>query len=338
MRSCFAVVNPRAGGGRAIRALAAAEPVLAASGARVAVARTEHPGHASALARAAAADGGWDVVVAVGGDGTVNEVVNGLLGTLVGGVEAEEDGAAGAGGPAGPDGAGAAAGPGRLTSAPPDPAAIPWLGVIPAGSGDDFARQLGVPYRDGAAAARLIASGSPIAVDVGRANGRWFVAGVGWGLDGMVAQAVAGIHGRRGPAMYLRALAGVLPRFAPAHVDIEVDGRTVPGYVTLVAVTNGPSYGGGYWICPHARIDDGQLDLCVADAMGPLRVLWLLPKVRRGTHLGQRKVWYARGRHVALVSRDPRPAHADGEVIGTAVTRLEVTLAPGALRAIGLPR
>lgn len=326
MRSCFAIVNPLAGGGRALRAWASAEPALAALGARVGVARTERPGHAEALARAAAEGGGWDVVLAVGGDGTVNEVVNGLLGW--------------GGGPAGTSGVVDVPSP----AIPPEPddgsadrsdSRIPLLGVIPAGSGDDFARQIGAPAGDGAAAARLAATGPVIAVDAGLANGRWFVNGVGWGLDGMVAEAVAAVHRRRGPAMYLRALAGVLPRFEPAHVDLTVDGRTVPGHVTLVAITNGPAYGGGYRICPHARIDDGQLDVCVADAMGPLRALWLLPKVRRGRHLGQRKVWYARGRHVTLVSRVPRPAHADGEVLGAAVTRLDVTLAPGGLRVVG---
>ncbi len=339
MRSCLAIVNPLAGGGRALRAWAAAEPALAALGARVGVARTEWPGHAEALARDAAEDGGWDMVLAVGGDGTVNEVVNGLLGW--GGVRAGAAGVPGADdGPAGVlDGVGV---PGPAVTPRPDERSadagdsrIPLLGVIPAGSGDDFARQIGAPAGDGAAAARLAATGCVIAVDAGLANGRWFVNGVGWGLDGMVAVAVSAVHRGRGPGMYLRALAGVLPRFEPAHIDLTVDGRTVPGHVTLVAITNGPAYGGGYRICPHARIDDGQLDVCVADAMGPLRALWLLPKVRRGRHLGQRKVWYARGRHVTLVSRVPRPAHADGEVLGAAVTRLDVTLAAGGLRVVG---
>jgi len=317
MPSFYLIQNPIAGRGRAARAWAEVEPVLAATGVRWHFARTEAPGQAEVLAGEAVRAGLWDVVVAIGGDGTVHEVVNGLLHAT-----------------------------GRTTSAgtQDNPTAarpagdhVPTLGVIPAGSGNDFARAAGIPQGDPGAAARAFLGGPQQAVDVGRVNGRYFVNGMGWGLDGRIAVEVGRRRRLSGRAMYLAALLSALRGQRPAHVDIDVDGRTVPGYVSLVAVVNGPTYGGGFRICPHARVDDGQLDLCVADAMGQLAILRLVPRVLRGTQLGHHRVWYARGTALTLTSREPLPAHADGEVIDTAATRLVVDVVPGGLRVQGGP-
>jgi diacylglycerol kinase (ATP) len=295
MRTLYLILNPQAARGGAESAWAAAEPVLTAAGARWQLARTTAPGEAESLARAAARAGIWDAVVAIGGDGTVHEVVNGLLGAADG----------------------------------------PALGILPAGSGNDFARAAGIPVGDPAAALRAMLEGDVRSVDVGRVNGRYFVNGMGWGLDGRVAVQIARRRRFAGRAMYLAALLSALRGQRPAHVDICLDGRTVPGFVTLIAVTNGPCYGGGFRICPHARIDDGQLDLCVADAMSRLSILRLVPRVMRGTHLGHPRVWYARGTTVTLTSRIGLPAHADGEVIDAAATRLEVAVVPGGVRMVG---
>ncbi len=291
-------------------------------------------------------------MVAVGGDGTVNEVVNGLLGAAMtpdpGGSEMASSG---------PE---TASGAVNSTSAVPV-AGRPALGVIPAGSGNDFARALGIPLRDPAAATKALLDRPARAIDVGRVDvgrvdvgrvdvgrvgvgrldvgqesGRYFVNGIGWGLDGRVAAEAGRRRRLGGRAMYVSALLSALRGHRPAHVDISVDGRTVPGYVTLIAVTNGPTFGGGFRICPHARLDDGQLDLCVGDAMGRLAILRLVPRVLRGTHLGHAKVWYARGAAITLTSREPLPLQADGEVIDAAATRVVVEIVASGLWVRGV--
>lgn len=307
-----AILNPRAGGGRAARAWPELRAVLEASGLAWSLSESAGPGDARLLAAGFAGAGPDTLVLAIGGDGTVHEVVNGLLG-------APNPVAWGA------EGVPAAPGPGAGQGL------LPALGIVPAGSGNDFVKQLGLP-RAPAEALRVVLRAPERRVDLGRVNDRWFVNGVGWGLDGQVALTVAQRRrpGERG--RYLLALGPALRRHRPAHVDLEVDGRTVPGYVTLVALTNGPCHGGGFWICPHARLDDGLLDLCVADAMPRWRILALLPRVLAGRHLGHPRVWFARGRRIRLVAREPRPAHADGELLGEALSRLEAEIWPGGLR------
>ncbi|HLM69580.1 MAG TPA: diacylglycerol kinase family protein, partial [Longimicrobium sp.] len=144
----YVIVNPTAGQGAAARALALVDAEMARAGAVHTIVQTARRGHAAELAEAAARDG-WPAVVAVGGDGTVHETVNGLM-------RAAEDGPS-----------------------------VP-LGIVGVGSGNDFAQLAGVP-RDVAGAVRALVSAEPRAVDVGRVNGEWFSNGVGIGLDAHVA-------------------------------------------------------------------------------------------------------------------------------------------------------
>ncbi|HEX8694715.1 MAG TPA: diacylglycerol kinase family protein [Longimicrobium sp.] len=294
--SFYVVLNPVAGGGAAARAWEAVRGVLDAAGVRHELARTRAPGHAAELAEAAAREG-WPAVLAVGGDGTVHEVANGLL---------------------------RAAGDGE--------AAVP-LGIVAVGSGNDFAGLAGVP-RDPAAAARRALVAEPRPVDAGRVGGEWFTNGVGVGLDARVA-VEANRHRRlKGIGIYLWALARVLRSFRPPRMRVDVDGEVIERPLTLVTVGNGARHGGGFWICPDARIDDGLLDVCVCDGLGTLGILRFLPKVLRGTHVGASCVHMRRVRRVRISSDEPLPVHADGEILFEDARELEIEIVPGKLRLL----
>ncbi|HWK88388.1 MAG TPA: diacylglycerol kinase family protein [Longimicrobium sp.] len=293
---CYVIVNPTAGRGAGARVRARIVQDMERAGARVHVVETERRGHAAELAEAAARDG-WPAVVAAGGDGTVHETVNGLM---------------------------RAAGYGQ---------SIP-LGIVPVGSGNDFAQLAGVPRDAGRALARILAA-EPRAVDVGRVGDRWFTNGVGIGLDARVAIEVDRKRRLRGLAMYLAALATVLRSWRPARMRVEADGEVVAdGPMTLVTVGNGGRHGGGFWICPDARIDDGVLDLCACDALGTLGILGFLPRVMRGSHTGAKCVHMHRVRRLRVTSDDPLPVHADGEIIARDAHEVDIEVAPGRLRVL----
>ncbi|HEV2131144.1 MAG TPA: hypothetical protein VGR27_08575, partial [Longimicrobiaceae bacterium] len=116
------------------------------------------------------------------------------------------------------------------------------------------------------------------------------------------------------------------------EVRVAIDGEEVfRRRVTLVNVSNGGCHGGAFWICPNARIDDGLLDVVVADALGVPQILRLIPSLMRGTHLGRPAVHMYRARHVHISSSEPLPVHADGEILAEAAHELEFELLPGRL-------
>jgi YegS/Rv2252/BmrU family lipid kinase len=272
--------------------------VLEGAGAAVQLAETARRGEAVELAEAASR-AGWPAVVAIGGDGTVHEVANGLLRASGGGVTAAA------------------------------------LGIVAVGSGNDFALLAGLP-RDAAGAARAIVLGAERRVDVGRVGDRWFTNGVGVGLDARVAVEANRNRRLRGIGIYLWALARVLRSFRPPVVRVEIDGGEVMERpMTLATVGNGARHGGGFWICPAARIDDGLLDVCICDGLGTLQILRFLPKTLRGTHVGVSCVHMRTARRVRISSDTPLPVHADGEILFEDARELEIEIAPGRLRLLG---
>jgi len=295
----YAIVNPTAGRGAARQAWAQVRDVLAGAGAEVEMAETTGGGHATRLAEAAVR-AGWPAIVALGGDGTVHEVANGLL---------------------------------RASEGRAETAAA--LGVVPVGSGNDFALLAGLS-RDPAEAARRLASGTERRVDVGRVGERWFTNGIGVGLDARVAVEANRNRRFRGIAIYLWALARVLRSFQPPVIRVETDeGEVIERPLTLVTVGNGGRHGGGFWICPGAVIDDGLLDVCVCDGMGKLKILGFLPKTLRGTHVGASCVHMRRVRRVRITSASPLPVHADGEILAEDAHDLDISIHPGRLRLLG---
>ncbi len=288
------IVNPVAGGGRGLRTWQVVEKTLAERGLPAEYRLTGKRGEAIALA-AEAARGGYDVVVGVGGDGTIQEIVNGLVGA---------DGEC--------------------------PAA---LGVIPGGTGNDFCKMLGYP-QDPLGALRIVLGGQVRRFDLGRANGRYFINIAGVGFDAEVAGFLNQRPKRLpGALMYVYGVLAVLTRFRPTRLTIDLGDRTLEQKCLLVSVANGPSHAGGMKMCPDAKPDDGMLDLCVVGDVGRLETLVLLPKVFSGRHTLHPKVKLYTAKRVRIHSDAPLFVQADGEIFGRIPADVEIV--PGALRVIG---
>ena len=234
------------------------------------------------------------VVIAAGGDGTVHEAVNGWL-------------KAGGGAP---------------------------LGVIPVGTGNDFAKML-APSNDWREACWRIARGETRRVDAGRCNDYYFANGLGVGFDAQVALEANGIQWLRGNAVYGVALAKILLlKHSRPRVRVRHDGEELDTDITLLTVNNGRVEGGAFVMAPDAEIDDGLFDVVVAKGMGRLGILQLLPQVLKGQHMSHPKVVKFRTSKLTVESDEPLPVHADGELHYTGPTRLEIEVLPKRLEVI----
>jgi len=287
------IVNPTAGGGRALRAVPwLRERLGPRPEARFEI--TRRAGDAESLA-AGAAESGHDRVIVVGGDGTVQEVVNGLL-----------------------------AGDRR-----------PELGIVPLGSGNDLARSVGLPADPAPAWHAAIGSNTqPLDVARAR-NGegaeRWFASAGGIGFDAQVAAAMTDRRGwQAGRAGYLLTTLSELRRYSNRTISLTVDGASSAHDVLLVAIANGAYYGGGMRIAPEARPDDGMLDVCVVADISRLTAIRQLPNLYRGTHVHHPQVSMRTGRRVEVDGEPSTRIHLDGEPFGT--LPLKVSLAPAALQ------
>ena len=203
------------------------------------------------------------------------------------------------------------------------------LGVVPAGTGNDFARALGVALDDPVAAVDRIASGATRAVDLGRANGRWFAGVLGSGFDSMVNERANRMTWPSGRARYNLAIVAELRVFRPVPFTLELDGEPWTTEAMLVAVGNGPSYGGGMRVCPDADLHDGLLDVTVLGPISKPEFLRVFPTVYKGTHVDHRAVTVRRARSVVLAAEGVT-AYADGERVSVLPVHCEAV--PSALR------
>lgn len=280
-----AVVNPVAGRGRAVRAWPKVRERLRAAGWSVEEVRSEAPGHAVELASRAASSGA-DLVLAVGGDGTANEVANGLARC------------------------------GALDTVA--------LGLVPLGTANDFAACLGIPV-DVERAVEVLTAGHRRRVDLGRVNERWFVNVAGVGFDAEVARWVNGRpKWVGGTTMYVAGIFRTLARYRPTEIRVRLDGVAWDARAFLVAVGNSPAYAGGVRMCPGARPDDGELEVVRIGDVGKLEVFWILPRLYRGDHLRHPKVARAAARDVVVDAAVPLAVHADGEPVGTTPAHFRV--------------
>jgi YegS/Rv2252/BmrU family lipid kinase len=261
------------------------------------LAQTRGPGHATELARQAAVEG-YERLVAVGGDGTLHEVANGLLRS------------------------------GRETTTS--------LGIIPSGSGNDFAGSLGIP-RDPVAASDRLKNGSPRLVDAGLVTtdgaSRFFINNVGLGLDAEVTIASTRVRRLRGLPLYLWS---ALPVIAfgrwPYLLRFSMNGNQYQQVVTLLTVANGTRVGGGFYLTPQAQVDDGLFDICYAAGLSKLETLRLLPRAIKGTHLDHPAVTTARSESIEIVAEGGVPAYVDGEVLCVNGRRFMLKVLPAALQ------
>ncbi len=290
------ILNPYAGRWKGQRSVPAVEAALKEAGVDFDLVCTAGPDHAIALAREAALEG-YSPVVAAGGDGTIGEVVNGLMQ------------AAGSDQVAGP------------------------LAIIPLGSANDFTQTLGTPASL-QEACQLLRTGQVRTIDVGRVNERYFINDVGVGFEPQVTLESRKIKRLRGKLIYLVAVLRAVRDPLQAHMTIEWDdGQGVSKPILMVSVANGRCTG-GFWLTPYAELDDGELDFIFADAMSRLQILLFLPKVMRGTHLDEDPVTHGRTRRIVITSDDPLPVVADGEIMTTAAHRLEIEALPSRMQVL----
>lgn len=299
------IINPAAGNGKSLRVWRRIRPLLERTGVPHTARVTSSPGEAAAICRRLAANGAAadragraprDIVVVVGGDGTLREAALGLL----------------------------EPGPGDAR------ARIPALSFIPAGSGNDFARGHGIPLDPVKALSNLldaVREGRSRRIDVIRsAGGGLSLSSYGAGLDAAVAVAVNRSPLKRllgrvhlGRLAYVFLLVRVLAACRPADAELAVDGkRHRLNGVWLVSVSNIPSYGGGMKINPDAAPDDGLPDVCVVRGITRLRLLTAFPRVYAGSHTAIAGVSFFRGRSIRLETSPPLHVHADGEDDGHA--------------------
>ncbi len=203
------------------------------------------------------------------------------------------------------------------------------LGCVPAGTGNDFARTLGIP-RQHAAMLAVITEGTRCPIDVPAINGNYFLNAAGVGFDAVVADTVnRQFRKLRGVVPYLLAVLKTLGTYRNAPLEIVLDNQP-PRQMRclLVAAGNGQWYGGGLRICPQADPADGYLDICIAGDLAKPDVLVTLPRLFPGTHISHPKCIYTRAR-TAQVSGPPLPVQADGQIVGTLPVTFGIT--PAAL-------
>ena len=206
------------------------------------------------------------------------------------------------------------------------------LALIPTGSGDDFARALGIPRKLEAACDNVI-DGRIREVDVALANGLRYLGVAGLGFDSEVAElANRGVKYLRGPAVYVYAIVRVLPKFKPRPVRIRTEHAVRDEQIMFAAIGNSRQYGGGIRITPDARLDDGLLDLCIVHETTRFELLKTLPKAYSGAHVKSAFVEMGRGREFHFESEQPMAVYADGEPL----TRTPVSfgVAPERLRIV----
>jgi diacylglycerol kinase (ATP) len=285
------IANPAAGRGRAREAVLRVEETLRQRGAVFDLELTTGPRQAAEIARRSL--DAFDVIVAVGGDGTVNDILPGMVGS----------------------------------NRP--------LGIVPTGSGNDLIKPLGIP-NDIGKAVDIVLAGRTKVIDVGKINGRYFANGVGIGFDAAVNRATYDIdHRKRGLWLYICALVRMLGRFDPVAATVSLNGRAARKDLFLLTIGNGTTVGGGFKLTPHARMDDGLLDVTTVRPLGVPTLLWHLPKVFRGTiERAKRYATLERTARLTVASDAPLPVHVDGEIFEMDSRPLEIEIVPGALTVI----
>jgi len=190
------------------------------------------------------------------------------------------------------------------------------LGIIAAGTGNDIARELGLPVRDAVAAVDRIELVRRRKIDLARTDTptgpRWFGGVLAAGFDAIVNERANGWRWPRGQMRYNLAILRELPVFRPIPYAVEIDGTRHQTKAMLVAVGNGPAYGGGMKVTPDASFDDGLLDVLILHEIGMVEFLRVFPRVFTGAHVGHPSVEVIRGRQVRLEA-EGIVAYADGE-------------------------
>ncbi|MFQ5570205.1 MAG: diacylglycerol/lipid kinase family protein [Rhodothermales bacterium] len=302
----IAILNPAADSGSAGKKRRALEAALRAAGVTDELWLTQGPGHAVELARRAAAEA--DVVLAVGGDGTIHEVSQGLI-------ESEHDA---------------------------------HLGVIPLGTGNDFVKMIGMPLQPeqavrllAAAQPKAIDYGLVRWVEEGRNGRQSFINAVGIGFDAMAASHAIALKFLPGITGYLAAVLRTLRHWDGPQVRIlgveSINGSAsllYEGPLLLVTAGNGVSSGGMFYLTPHASITDGLLDVCIVEHAGPWRILRVIPQAIKGRHEMAQEVHTHRVHTLTIAANTGLPIHADGEILAQKAREIDIEVISGGLSVL----
>jgi diacylglycerol kinase (ATP) len=298
------IVNPTSGRGEGGADVPQAKELLTALGITFDLVRTERPLHAVELAREAVREG-YEVVVSMGGDGTANEVLNGLmLAKLAGEGEAA-------------------------------------LGVITVGRGNDFGHGIDVPHGL-EPSCRVLAAGKRKRMDVGKITGglypqgRFFGNGIGIGFDTIVGFEAAKLTFLTGfPSYLVAALKTIFLYFHAPRLRIAHDGGTIEQPALMVSVMNGRRMGGSFHMAPRSLNDDGLFTVCLAGQVSRAGIFLLIPRFIQGTQAGHPAIRFFDTEKLTVTAlTGSLAAHADGETISTDASELAVAILPRALDVI----
>lgn len=302
-RKAAVIVNPNSAHGKTGKRWPGIEQMLRRHLGPLTTRFSEHPGRATAIARELL-ETGFDLIVAVGGDGTFSETANGFF----------------------------------RDDKPVRPGAC--FAVLPAGSGMDFARALGIP-RNMEAAIGALGSAAPVAIDVGKARFesagkptvRYFILMASFGLGGEVALRRRTLPGTPG---YLVAALAALRRVRPFEVRLHLDSGAEPIELRVIHVGagNGPYHGGGMRVCPAAKMNDGLIDITAIQELSARDVLFSLPTLYSGAIYRHPKVRHFRAARLYAAANRPTPLELDGEPVGT--LPVELTILPRSLNVLAL--
>ena len=293
------IVNPTAGAGRTAQKWPYIKQLLKNIGFRFEHDITEAPGHAIELAKSAVSKG-YKLIVSVGGDGTINEIVNGLYAT--GGIKDVE------------------------------------LGIIGTGTGSDYIRTIGVSKFYQESCQRLL-NPTKISVDLGlvetinNPNKRIFANFAGLGFDAEVVKATTKkFKSLGGKPAYLMGLLSTFMTYKNRDIHLTLDGKKEDRKICTIVMSNGKYGGGSMLIAPEADPSDGLFDVLIIGDVSKPDLLWSLPRIYRGTHLTHPKVTLKRAKEVEIRTESLMSIQADGELLGEAPARFKVL--PSALNIL----
>lgn len=283
MRKILIIINPAAGKGESKNYIATIKDKLEQTGLEYQIKISNRVGNVTELAIAGVEEG-FNEVIAVGGDGTVIEVLNGIVGTNT------------------------------------------KLGIIPAGTGNDFVRSIGIKH-DFLEALQIIIEGNSEEIDVGEVNDRFFLNVVSFGIDGEVVKIMEKIKNViTGPTAYYVASIKAIATYKAVKMSIEIDGREYNRKAFLVAIGNGKYFGGGMKVTPNADVNNGEFEICIINNISRIALIKLLSKAYDGKHVGQKGVEIFRGKEITIRAiTDNIAVNADGNLIGPAPAKITIS-------------
>ena len=285
------IVNPEAGSGKTMKVLPQIENILRTKKVEYEFHFTQEPRHATELVKEIGSQ--FDVIVSVGGDGTINEVINGL----------------------------------------PD-FKIPF-GMIPIGTGNDFARSCSIPYNSLEEAIQILMNHDVKNIDVGEVNGRKFVNVLGMGFEGQANWNGRKIDFIKGALRYILAIIYTLIAYKRIPMKLTLDKKVLDDDIYLVSIGNGWNVGGGLQLTPKAKLDDGLFDVCYVKEISRWRVVTKFAKLSNGTITDLSEVEMYQAKHIKVESTSVIPIHFDGEIFEEKSKIFDIKIHPKAQPIIG---